>query len=78
MKVKLLSEKASVVSVSGEGGQIVLRFPALPEGVTQRTLPYLGADIRTGKNTLWMQSSLPDWRERLLEVLRQLAGDNKQ
>ncbi len=78
MKVKLLSEKASVVSVSGESGQIVLRFPALPEGVAQRTLPYLGADVRSGKNALWMQSSLPDWRERLVEVLRQLTGENKQ
>ena len=49
MKIKLLAEKASVVSVSGESGQIVLRFPALPEGVSQRALPYLGPDVRTGK-----------------------------
>jgi transcription-repair coupling factor (superfamily II helicase) len=74
MKVKLLAEKASMVSVSGEGGQIVLRFSALLEGVAQRPVPYLGADVRSGKNALWMQSSSPDWQDRLVEVLEQLAG----
>jgi hypothetical protein len=74
MKVKLLVEKASVVSVSGESGQIVLRFSAQPDGVAQRPVPYLGADVRSGKNALWMQSSSPNWQDRLVEVLEQLAG----
>jgi transcription-repair coupling factor (superfamily II helicase) len=73
MKVKLLAEKASVVSVSGEGGQIVLRFPPLPEGVAQRDLPTLGPDVRTGKNALWMQSSHPEWQDKLVDVLESLV-----
>jgi transcription-repair coupling factor (superfamily II helicase) len=75
MKVKLMAEKASIISVSGEGGQMVLRFPALPEGVTQRSLPSLGPDVRLGKNALWMHTSLPDWQNKLVEVLARLGGE---
>jgi transcription-repair coupling factor (superfamily II helicase) len=77
MKVKLLCEKASVISVSGENGQIVLRFPALPEGVAHRSLPDLGPYVRTGKNALWMQSSLADWQDKLMDVLERLAGNHE-
>ncbi len=32
LKVKLLAEQAGLASVSCEGGQIILRYPPLPEG----------------------------------------------
>jgi transcription-repair coupling factor (superfamily II helicase) len=73
LKVKLLAEKAGLVSVSGEGSQIILRYPPLPEGETARNLPEIGDDVRAGKNALWMPvSETNGWQERLLTVLQAL------
>ena len=72
VKVKILAEAASLSAVSGENGQIVLRYPPLPEGVSSRPFPYFGPDVRTGKNSLWLQASQPNWHERLLEILGEL------
>jgi transcription-repair coupling factor (superfamily II helicase) len=73
LKIKLLAEKAGLTSVSGEGGQIILRFPPLPEGENSRDLPELGEDIRAGKNALWMPiTETNGWQDKLLTVLRQL------
>jgi transcription-repair coupling factor (superfamily II helicase) len=79
LKVKLLAEQVGLVSVSCEGGQIVLRYPPLPEGETTRPLPEFGNDIRTGKNAFWMPlNEAGDWQEKLLNVLDQLiSGDRK-
>jgi len=57
LKVKILAEAISLVSISTDGGkkdngQIVLRFSALPEGVPTRTFPPLGSDVRSSKNAL--------------------------
>jgi transcription-repair coupling factor (superfamily II helicase) len=76
MKVKILAEAALLSAVSGENGQIILRYPPLPEGTSSRTFPYLGTDVRNGKNSLWLQAAQPEWRERLLEVLAELAERN--
>jgi transcription-repair coupling factor (superfamily II helicase) len=74
LKVKLLADKAGLASVSGEAGQIVLRFPPLLEGEAARELPEIGEDIRTGKNALWIPiDSENSWREKLLLVLEQLV-----
>ncbi len=74
LKVKLLAEKAGLLSVSGEGGQIILRYPPLPEGETARSLPELGEDIRTGKNAIWLPiSETNSWHEKLLAVLQGLS-----
>ncbi|HSB67136.1 MAG TPA: TRCF domain-containing protein, partial [Anaerolineales bacterium] len=73
LKLKLLADQVGLVAVSGEAGQIVLRFPPLPEGETARQLPEMGEDIRTGKNALWIPIDEDDvWREKLLQVLEQL------
>ncbi len=70
-KIKLLAEKAKLVSISAESHQIVMRFP---DGSVPADLPELGPSIRTGKTALWMAySHLPDWPERLVEVLVNLA-----
>jgi transcription-repair coupling factor (superfamily II helicase) len=76
VKVKILAEAASLSAVSGENGQIILRYPPLPQGASARTFPFLGTDIRSGKNSLWLQAAQPAWRERLLEVLGEL-GEHK-
>jgi transcription-repair coupling factor (superfamily II helicase) len=76
LKVKLLAEKAGLVSVSGEGGQIILRYPPLPEGETTRSLPELGEDIRTGKNAIWLPiTETNGWQDKLLAVLQKLSLD---
>jgi transcription-repair coupling factor (superfamily II helicase) len=79
LKVKLLAEQASLASVSGEGGQIILRFPPLTEAEPPRPLPEFGDDIRTGKNTLWMPFNEADaWQGKLLNVLNQLISREPQ
>ncbi len=73
MRVKLCAEKASLVSISMESGQIVLRYPASPEGTEPKRLPDLGPGIRGGKNAYWcLFGKDADWQERLLEVLERL------
>ena len=77
LKVKLLSEQAGLASISAEGGQIIMRYPPLPEGETSRPLPEFGDDIRTGKNTIWIPFREDNgWRDKLLLILSQLSTDN--
>jgi transcription-repair coupling factor (superfamily II helicase) len=75
VRLKLLAEKAGLASVSAEGGQIVIRYPPLPEGVQTRDLSGLpdlsGLGVRKGKNALWMPV-VEDWYERLGKVLERL------
>jgi transcription-repair coupling factor (superfamily II helicase) len=76
LKVKLLAEKAGLASVSGEGGQIILRYPALLEGEPTRSIPDLGEDIRTGKNAIWLPiTETNNWQDKLLSVLQELSSD---
>ncbi len=75
LKIKLMAEQVGLASVSGEGSQIILRYPPLPEGETNRSLPEFGSEIRTGKNTIWLPISEENgWMERLLNVLKQLIS----
>ncbi len=76
LKVKILAERAGLASISGEGGQIVLRYPPLPNGEASRPLPDLGGDVRTGKNALWLPLSASNgWMDKLLDVLRELIAN---
>jgi len=81
VRLKLLAEKAGLASVSAEGGQIVFRYPPLPDGIQARDLSSLPniADLgaRKGKNALWM--SIGDqpgdgWQQRLTQVLDRLVS----
>jgi transcription-repair coupling factor (superfamily II helicase) len=75
LKIKLLAEQAGLVSISGEGGQIILRYPPLLDGETARPLPEFGDDIRTGKNTIWMAiNETNGWQDKLLTTLNQLIS----
>ena len=75
MQVKLRAERAGLISVGMESGQIVLRYPPLPEGKESKHLPDLGPGVRGGKNAYWCTfGNAEDWQERLLEVLNRLEG----
>jgi len=78
LKVKLLTEHARLASISAEGGQIILRYPPLPEGETSRPLPDFGDDVRTGKNTIWIPFREENgWRDKLLDILDQLTNNHQ-
>ncbi|MGE5124074.1 MAG: transcription-repair coupling factor [Acidobacteriaceae bacterium] len=77
LKIKLLTEKAGLASISGEGGQIILRYSPLPDGESERVLPVFGEDVRTGKNTIWVPFRENNgWRDKLIVILDQLASNN--
>jgi transcription-repair coupling factor (superfamily II helicase) len=71
LRVKILSETAGLASVTVESEQIVLRFPALPEGTSTRNLPLLPVKSRAGKNSYWlpMDSETIVWQEHLINAL---------
>lgn len=81
MRVKLRAERAGLVSIGMESGQIVLRYPAPPEcaetkpgsNLPNNRLPDLGPGVRGGKNAYWcMFGKDADWQARLLDVLERL------
>jgi transcription-repair coupling factor (superfamily II helicase) len=79
MRVKMRAEKAGLVSIGMEAGQIVLRYPAPAEGKEEKRLQDLGPGVRGGKNTYWcMFGKDADWQERLLEVLEKLTRKQAQ
>jgi transcription-repair coupling factor (superfamily II helicase) len=79
LKIKLLAEKAGLASLSSEGGQIVLRYPPLPDGLSARDLSHIpdlsALGVRRGKNALWMVMGEDDtWLPRLWATLEKLVG----
>jgi transcription-repair coupling factor (superfamily II helicase) len=75
LKVKLLAEKAGLVSITAENGQIVFRYPALPDGTPTREMPSVSATVRVGKNALWMPFNRDDdWQQAVLEILSRLSS----
>lgn len=75
LKVRIMAEKVGVLSIGTEDGLITLRFPKLPEGISQRDFPPLGKDIRVGKNTLWLPYNTQlNWQDRLVEILQALKA----
>jgi len=74
MQVKMRAEKADLVSIGIESGQIVLRYPTPPDGIEPKRLLELGAGVRAGKNAYWcMFAKEQDWQNRLLDVLSALS-----
>ncbi|GAP20160.1 transcription-repair coupling factor [Leptolinea tardivitalis] len=72
LRVKILSETAGLASVTVESDQLVLRFPALPEGTTSRNLPTLPVlRSRAGKNSYWlpMDADEETWKQYLIDAL---------
>ncbi len=74
MRIKMRAEKAGLVSVGMENGQIVLRYPVPPEGTEPKRLADLGPGVRSGKNAYWCTFGREaGWQEKLLDVLQTLA-----
>ncbi|HEX9012385.1 MAG TPA: TRCF domain-containing protein, partial [Anaerolineaceae bacterium] len=78
LRVKLLGEKAGLASISVESDQIALHYPPLPDGQAARELPFVGPDIRAGKNSYWLPyaARLEDWKERLVRALEGVINEN--
>ncbi len=78
LRVKLLAEQAGLASVTTEGEQIVLRFPAPADDAAPRRYPDLGDDVRASKNTVRMLNAEGEgWQERLLEILDTLVANKE-
>ena len=75
MSLKLKAELCGLSSITVEGDQIVLRYPALPEGIKARDLADIGSDIRRGKNAYWMPIGAENgWQDRITQTLDRLIG----
>jgi transcription-repair coupling factor (superfamily II helicase) len=74
IRVRILAEQIGASSISYENGQLVIRFPALPENVKERVFPNLGPDIRTARNSIWVPNPGDDWKEILVSLLNNFAS----
>jgi len=77
MRVKLRAQEAGLAGVTFEGDQIVLRYPPLPEGVSERNLPAISREVRAGRNAYWMAAGgngVGNWQNRLLETLSDIIN----
>ncbi len=78
MKVKLRGEAAGIESISISNNQVLLSYPALPNGIKDRHLPEIDPTVRAGKNGYWVNItdlSSDEWKARLL---RCAAEDSQQ
>jgi len=75
MRVKLRAEKAGLVAVNMEAGQLLLKYAAPAEGSEVRRLPDLGNGVRGGRSAYWVMVAKDEvWTVKLLDVLSQIAG----
>jgi transcription-repair coupling factor (superfamily II helicase) len=75
MRVKLLAEKARLISVNMESsGQILLKYATNPDGTESARLPDQPNGVRGGKSAYWVTVSKEEvWTVKLLDVLTQLG-----
>ena len=69
MRIKVLAEKAGLSAISWESGQIVLKYPAIPDGKEANRLADLGPGIRGGKSAYWCSFG-EKWESKLLDTLK--------
>lgn len=75
IRVKLRAEEAGLTSVSWESGQVLLKYPAPPEGMEPKRLPDMPNGVRGGKGQYWITVTKEEvWTAKLLDVLTQLGG----
>ena len=74
LRVKLLAERGGLSSITLESGQLVLRYPVLPDVCPSRNLPFISLNVRAGKNAYWMPYNADDpaWQTELLEALDEI------
>lgn len=75
LRIKLMASRAGVLAVGSENGQIVITLPVMLDEVDQA---YYTRNVvegaRVSKNRLWLpRLPEPVWREKLPEVLAELA-----
>jgi len=74
LSIKLKAESIGLSSITTEGDQIVLRYPAADDGVPRMVLPDIGPAARAGKNAYWISTrNVEDWRTELNKVLEKIA-----
>jgi len=81
MKVKLRGEAAGIESIGINNSQILLSYPALPNGIKDRNLPEIDPTVRAGKNGYWINIadlSGDEWKNRLLTVLHKILEQGSQ
>ena len=79
LRVKLKAERSGLASITVEGSHLVLRFPALPEGIKERHLPDIGIESRRGKNAYWINiSERTDWKTSLENALSNLENQTTE
>lgn len=75
IRVKLRAEKANLVSINWEAGQILLKYAAPAEGAEAKRLPDLPNGVRGGKSMYWITLAKDEvWTAKLLDVLNQLTN----
>ena len=75
IRVKLRAEKANLVSINWEAGQILLKYTAPAEGAEAKRLPDLPNGVRGGKSMYWITLAKDEvWTAKLLDVLNQLIN----
>ncbi|MGB9669089.1 MAG: DEAD/DEAH box helicase, partial [Anaerolineales bacterium] len=71
MKVKILAQKAGLIAVTIDNGQIALKFP---EGEMPNLPSYIHPAARIGKTAIWFAfSTVIDWQNELIEILNSIA-----
>jgi transcription-repair coupling factor (superfamily II helicase) len=73
IEVKLLAQGANASAVLSRDGKIEIRLPYLVEVNRSQLAAQLGADVRVTRTAVEIQPLASQWRERLLEVLTDIA-----
>ena len=77
LKIRILAAGIGLSQVALEGKNIVLRFPPIAEGKSERKLPDLGKTTRIGKNAYWLPYRTDtDWQENLMNILIKMNEKN--
>ena len=75
IRLRTLAEKAGVSSISVEGGQVSIRFPAFPEGAPARKYPQMPIKVNTGKNAIWYRyKETENWKSILKGCLESFSS----
>lgn len=79
-RIKLKAELAGIYSISIEGNQLLMRYPALPEDIKRRMMPSLEPDWRSGRNEYYPRFTLDskDWIRKLESALDRLFQYKKE
>lgn len=80
LRIKALAQKAGVMSVTIEAGQIKMRLANLDSIDRYRLQRFLGEDVRVSKKAIWMARDLSthEWQVALVQVLERLQDFDQE